>query len=284
MFDSPLRYPGGKGRLAQYVIDLMELNGLSGGHYVEPYAGGAGIAITLLYLEYASRIHLNDLNPAVYAFWKTVRDEPDALCKLIADTPISPDEWRRQRAVQSDPSSGTLALGFSTFFMNRTNRSGILTGGMIGGKEQTGAWKLDARYNREDLARRVEKIASYASRISLYNEDAAGFIETTLAGMPSKALVYFDPPYYEKGRKLYQNHYKHEDHARIAKLVGGVRQKWIVSYDNAEPIRQFYAGYEQEVFGLRYSAQERYQGAEVMVFCDGLERPTSVQPWRGIAA
>jgi len=284
MFDSPLRYPGGKGRLAQYVIDLIDLNGLTGGHYVEPYAGGAGIAITLMYLEYASHIHLNDLNPAVFAFWKSLRDEPDALCKLITDTPVTPDEWRKQRAIQAAASPDPLALGFSTFFLNRTSRSGILTGGMIGGKNQTGEWKLDARYNRQALSQRVQKIASYASRISLYNEDAAAFIQSTLPKIPTSALVYLDPPYYVKGSKLYQNHYEHDDHEAIAKLVGTINQKWIVSYDNATPIRDFYSAYEQEVFGLRYSAQDCYQGAEVMVFCDGLKRPPAVQPWRGIAA
>lgn len=284
MFDSPLRYPGGKGRLTQFVADLIELNGLTGGHYVEPYAGGAGIAISLLYLEYVSQIHLNDLNPSVYAFWKAVRDDPDALCRLIETTPVTPDEWRRQRAVQTAVSPDPLDLGFSTFFLNRTSRSGILTGGMIGGKEQAGDWKLDARYNRPELSRRIQKIASYAPRIKLYNENAADFIATTLAAVPTKALVYLDPPYYVKGSKLYQNHYGHEDHREISELVGGIKQSWIVSYDNAEPIRTFYGSYRQEVFGLNYSAQDNYQGAEVMVFCHGLKRPPQVLPFRGIAA
>ncbi len=284
MFDTPLRYPGGKGRLAQYVIDLMEMNGLAGVHYVEPYAGGAGIAISLLYLEYAEHVHLNDLSKPVFAFWRSVLDEPEALCKLVRDTPITIKEWKRQKAVQTAASPSTLELGFSTFFLNRTNRSGIIKGGIIGGKKQTGKWKLNARFNRADLARRIEKIASYAPRISLYNKDAAAFLAKTLKRIPPSALVYLDPPYYEKGAQLYENHYEPDDHAEIAKLVKAIRQKWIVSYDNVEPIRLLYSKCRQQTFGIRYSAQSRYEGTEVMVFCDKLKTPGEVRPWRGTAA
>lgn len=284
MFDSPLRYPGGKGRLAQYVIELIEMNGLTDGHYVEPYAGGAGIAITLLYLEYVSHIHLNDLNRSVHAFWRSVLDEPEAFCRRVQDTPIDVEEWSRQRAVQMAPNPDTLDLGFSTFFLNRTNRSGIITGGIIGGKDQSGHWKLGARFNRKELAKRIAKIASYAPRISLTNLDAAFFIQKKLKEIPNSALVYLDPPYYAKGRKLYQNQYTHEDHEKIAKLVSTIRQKWIVSYDNSEPIRKFYSAFRQQIFGLRYSAQTAYEGAEVMVFSDKLKAPGEVVPFRGMAA
>jgi DNA adenine methylase len=284
MFDTPLRYPGGKGRLAQYVIDLIEMNDLAGTHYVEPYAGGAGIAIALLYLEYADHVHLNDLSKSVYAFWQSVRNQPEALCRLVRDTSVTVREWKRQKAIQSDPSADTLALGFSTFFLNRTNRSGIIKGGIIGGKNQTGPWKMDARYNRQDLCQRVEKIASYAPRISLYNKDAAVFLEKSLKRIPESALVYLDPPYYAKGRQLYENHYGPDDHVQIAKLARGIRQKWIVSYDNVDPIRSLYARYRQQTFGLRYSAQSRYEGTEVMIFCKDLKTPGKVEPWRGLVA
>lgn len=280
MFDSPLRYPGGKGRLLQFVVDLVEMNDLSGGHYVEPYAGGAGIALSMLYLEYASHIHLNDLNRSVFAFWQAVLKQPDDLCKLVRDTPITVDEWRRQKEVQSDPDADPLALGFSTFFLNRTNRSGIINGGVIGGKDQTGTWTLDARFNRTELLKRIEKIASYAPRISLYNEDAAAFIRGPLKKVPKASLVYLDPPYYLKGSELYENHYCHDDHAKVASLVDSIKQRWIVSYDNAPSICALYAGYRQQVFGLRYSAQSRYVGSEVMIFCDDLKSPGDIEPSR----
>lgn len=284
-FNTPLRYPGGKGRLTQFVADLIDTNNLTGCHYVEPYAGGAGIAITLLYLEYASHIHLNDLNRSVYAFWRSVLKQPEALCKLVRDTSPTIEEWHRQRAVQSDPSASPLQLGFSTFFLNRTNRSGIIKGGVIGGKGQAGAWKLDARYNVADLARRIEKIASYSSRISIYNKDAAALIKETIPTLPDNTLVYLDPPYYVKGKGLYEDHYRHDDHARIADLVNtAIVQPWIVSYDNVKPIRDLYSGHRQTTFGIRYSAGTRCEGSEVMVFCDNLIVPSVIEPSRGIAA
>ena len=284
MFDTPLRYPGGKGRLTQYVGDLIGMNNLVGGHYAEPYAGGAGIALALLYLEYVSRIHLNDLNKSVFAFWKTVCEEPEALCRLIKDKRPSIAEWRRQKAIQVASSPSTLELGFSTFFLNRTNRSGIIHGGVIGGKKQTGKWKIDARYKKEDLIKRIEKIASFAPRISLYNLDAAEFICKHVSKLPKKSLIYLDPPYFGQGRFLYEDHYQNDDHKKLALLVHSIKQKWIVTYDNVRAIRRLYPDHDKQTFALRYSAQDRYAGTEVMVFCPDLERPREIESWRGMAA
>jgi DNA adenine methylase len=284
-FNTPLRYPGGKGRLTQYMGRVIEMNGILDGHYVEPFAGGAGIAISLLFLEYVRKIHLNDVNPSVHAFWEAVLEHTEDLCRLIVDTPITMDEWHRQRAVQRQADKvSVLDLGFSTFFLNRTNRSGIISGGVIGGKEQTGAWKLDARFNKLGLINRIERIAAYRSRISLMRMDAAAFIRDYLPTISDKALVYLDPPYYLKGQGLYQNHYRHEDHAEIAELVRfAIRQRWIVSYDNHIAIRELYCGFRQEEFGLHYSANNRFRGSEIMIFQDTLNTPDKVQPSRAAA-
>ena len=285
MYYTPLRYPGGKGRLAQHVIDLMEMNDLAGAHYVEPYAGGAGIAISLLYLEYADHIHLNDLDLAVYSFWRSIIDRTEDFLRLIRDTPLTVEEWRKQRALQyAKEGADTLELGFSTFYMNRTSRSGILRGGVIGGVAQTGKWKMDARYNRDALSKRIEKIASYSSRISIYNQDASALIAEVLPTLPVRSLIYLDPPYYHHGSRLYHASYKHDDHARIAGQVKDIEQRWIVSYDNVEPIRALYADYRQQTFGLRWTAQRQYDGVEVMVYCDDLIIPEEVRPFRGMAA
>jgi DNA adenine methylase len=285
MFDSPLRYPGGKGRLTQHVIDLIEMNALVGAHYAEPYAGGAGIAIPLLYLEYVDHIHLNDLDPSVYAFWRSVIGRTEEMVRLVRDTPLTVEEWRKQRAIQvrAGPKD-ELELGFSTFYLNRTSRSGIIRAGVIGGVNQTGKWKMDARYDADVLTRRIEKIASYASRISLYNLDAADLINDVLPTLPRCGLVYLDPPYYENGSKLYHTSYKHDDHEKISRQVATINQQWIVSYDNVEPIRQFYAAYRQRTFGLRYSANKVYEGVEVMVYCDSLEIPGEIRPCRRVSA
>ena len=156
--NSPLRYPGGKGRLSGFIRQIFEDNELLDGHYVEPYAGGAGLALNLLFLDYASCIHLNDIDRSVFAFWHSVVNSPDALCKLIRDTPVTVDQWQKQKVIHRSPDKQSLLdLGFATFFLNRCNRSGILMGGIIGGQKQEGTWKIDARYNKSDLCRRIEK-------------------------------------------------------------------------------------------------------------------------------
>ena len=281
---TPLRYPGGKGRLTQAVIDIMTTNGLEGGHYVEPFAGGAAIGLTLLTLEYASHIHINDLNRSIHAFWKTALDDTDELCGLIRSKRVSMAEWRGQHAVQRDPDASPIELAFSTFFLNRCNRSGIILGGVIGGKGQTGTWKLDARFNKPDMISRIERIASLRHRIFLYNLDAAVLIEKVLPKIPKRSLVYLDPPYYVKGKGLYEDHYQHEDHALIAKKVLALEHPWIVSYDNTPEITRLYRSVKSRVFGLRYSAHARYEGAEIMFFANRLKIPSEIIPSRAQAA
>jgi DNA adenine methylase len=283
-FNTPLRYPGGKARLARYVMNVVDMNALVGGHYVEPYAGGAAIGLTMLYLERVGHIHLNDLNRAVHAFWHSVLNDCDALCDLIENTEVTIDERLRQKAVQRDATAKTLDLGFSTFFLNRTNRSGIIAGGVIGGNAQNGEWKIDARFNKPDLIRRIRKVAAYRSRITLYNLDAMELLKTILPSLPEKTLTYLDPPYYTKGQKLYQNHYKPDDHLAIAEEIGRIRQKWLVSYDNTPAIAELYVAYEQETFGLSWSARSRYEGSEIMIFGPGVKRPQVIETWRGVAA
>ena len=279
-FNTPLRYPGGKGKLTDYIKLVFEQNELLDGHYIEPYAGGAGIALNLLMHNYASCIHLNDLNKAVFTFWDVLLRDPPELCKKITDTPVTAAEWDKQKAIFKDPANHTpLELAYATFFLNRTNRSGIILGGMIGGKKQDGEWKLDARFNKVDLVKRIEKIALYKSRIKLYNLDAADLIKTVLPTLPKKTLVYFDPPYYVQGHGLYESHYKHGDHIAIAKLVKTkVKLPWIVSYDHAPEIVKMYGDCPSIVYGINYSAQNKYKGAEVMFFSKGLEIPDIANP------
>lgn len=279
-FNTPLRYPGGKAKLTNFIKLVFEENDLLDGHYVEPYAGGAGIALALLYQSYVKTIHLNDLNPAVYAFWHSVLNNNEALCKLIHDTPVTMNEWEKQRQVMLNPEKhDKVALGFATFFLNRTNRSGILMGGVIGGKGQSGDWKLDVRFNKPDLINRIEKLALYRSRIKLYNLDAADLISDVLPRLPENTLVYLDPPYYVKGKGLYQNHYTHDDHKAIAKQVQKeIKLPWIVSYDYAPEIMEMYVKSRGIVYGLNYSAQEKYEGMEAMFFSKKLLIPEVTNP------
>lgn len=285
LYFSPLRYPGGKARLARYMGQLIEANDLVDGHYVEPYAGGAGVALAMLYLEYASHIHLNDLNRSVHAFWRACLDDPEEMCRRVGDTPLDMEEWRRQREIQREDDPDMIDLGFSTLYMNRTNRSGVIKGGVIGGKAQAGQWKIDARFNRKDIQDRIQKLASYKSRVSLYRKDALELI-TELAGTtPQKTLFYLDPPYYRKADRLYDNHYKPADHASLAEAIGKLDRPWVVSYDDQPEIRALYQGFRQEGFGIGYSAGTVTKGAEVMIFGGRLtSAPHSVSTWRGFAA
>jgi len=274
---TPLRYPGGKAKLAVYVKSLMEANRLLDGEYVEPYAGGAAIALELLFHEYVSRIYINDISRPIHSFWKAVLHHTEGLCKLVKDTPVTVRAWDKQRQIMVNPfDHDALALGFATFFLNRTNRSGILNGGIIGGRDQTGPWKIDARYNAAELIRRIQSIADMKNRIRLTRQDALHFLKSGVEKWPEKTLIYLDPPYYVKGRDLYYDFYTPKDHACVAGFVraGIKKQRWIVSYDNAPAIRKLYGASPHIIYYIGYSARSACQGSEVMFFCDGLKVPS----------
>lgn len=270
---SPLRYPGGKGKVANFLKLVFLRNNLIGQSYAELYAGGASVALALLYEEYASHIFINDLNYSIYAFWYSALNDTDALCTRIQNTAVTIDEWHKQKAIQISEQPELLDLAFSTFFLNRTNRSGIISGGVIGGKNQDGRWKLDARYNKPDLIGRIRKIGRYKNRITLTKYDAAKYINNVIPTLPQNTFLYLDPPYYVKGGELYEHFYKHDDHAEIAKLVREIENPWIVSYDAVPQIKVLYAGCEQLEYSLNYSAANRYKGSEVMFLSEQLVRP-----------
>lgn len=276
---TPLRYPGGKGKLAGYIKRLMETNRLLDGEYVEPYAGGAAIALELLFHEYVSQVHINDVSRPVHAFWRSALKRTEELCKLVKDTRLTVASWDKQRRIMEQPRDhDDLALGFATFFLNRTNRSGILNGGIIGGRDQTGPWKIDARYNAPELVNRIQSIANLGNRIKLTRQDALKFLQAGVKKWPEKTLIYLDPPYYVKGRDLYYDFYNPEDHASVAEFVTGsiAKQRWIVSYDNAPAIRDLYRGCPHIVYDIGYSARSARQGSEVMFFGKGLRIPSVV--------
>lgn len=272
-FVSPLRYPGGKLKVVDYIKRLYEANDLYDGTYIEPYAGGASVALSLLFSEYAHTIRINDIDRSIYAFWHSVLNETEALCRLIHDTNVNLEVWQIQHDIQDHKNEvGLLELGFSTFFLNRTNRSGILSAGVIGGKNQTGNFKIDARYNKQDLIERIENIADYSDRIELTNLDAVELLKSIKR--PSKdTLCYLDPPYYIKGRDLYLNYYNDDDHRLIANAVKKYKGKWIISYDSVPFIKDLYHDYRQEEYYLSYSAGNPAKGREIMVYSDELSIP-----------
>ncbi len=273
-YSSPLRYPGGKGKLAGFFSQLITANGLEGGTYIEPFAGGAGVAMSLLAEGKVGNIVINDIDRPIHAFWQAVLDRPEDMARKIRETAVTVEEWRKQKKIQRAPDANVFDLGFSTFFLNRTNRSGVLDGGPIGGLEQKGTYKIDARYNPERLAGIVEHIGSLSEHIQLYGTDAEDFIRKVLPDQDrDSTLVYLDPPYYQKGAYLYMNYYSHWDHLRLSEAVDECAHHWVVSYDDDPAIRDFYRPYRRREFCLDYSAYERRKGREIMFFSDELEVP-----------
>tara|TARA_R110002051_G_C8660477_1_gene488952 strand:- start:228 stop:1136 length:909 start_codon:yes stop_codon:yes gene_type:complete len=270
-FVTPLRYPGGKARLGEWLGSLMRHNGISGGSYVEPYAGGAGAAIYLLTHGYVNNIIINDADPAIYAFWWSILNDDKFFFDLFEKTEINMESWYQQKNIVNNPDEHSITeLGFATFFLNRTNRSGIISAGVIGGKKQEGKYKIDARYNKEKLLKRIKSINSLKNHITVYNLDALELVTKKLHEENSKCLVYLDPPYYVKGSQLYRNHYQPEDHAKIADTVRKIRHPWLVTYDNCDPIRALYSQERNVEFSLHYSTHLSRPNATEIMFYDNL--------------
>lgn len=267
MYYSPLRYPGGKGKLApfmEYMIDKLDLRG---GTYIEPFAGGAGIALELLFTGVVNHIVINDYDKAVASFWKAVLTENSRFVEQIMNVPIDIQEWEKQREILRTSNKYSFELGFATFFLNRTNRSGIINGGPIGGKKQDGEWKLDVRFNRESLAERVKAIGERKRDITVYNKDVNSLIVNYIQKYGERTLIYFDPPYFEKGKQLYMNYFSLEDHKRIEKLIDEhVNCNWMITYDNAPEIVRIYDGYEIKQYDLNYSVAKKRVASELIIF------------------
>lgn len=277
---SPLRYPGGKGKLSRYMAAIVRANGLSDGRYIEPYAGGAGMAWELLITGVVRRVLINDISPHVFAFWKSVLSHTDELCRRIREVSLSVEEWDRQKEIfRRHGDVSTIELGVSCFYLNRTNRSGILNGGPIGGRNQEGKWRMDARFNREDLIRRITKIANCAGRIEVTCADAVEFLREKSGDFGEKDLIYVDPPYFEKGRLLYYDAYGPDDHAAVAELLLGLEgPRWVVSYDDVGAIRSLYESAPRLEYTIGYSARRRTRGCEVMFFSKGMAVPKLATP------
>lgn len=275
-FLSPLRYPGGKAVLGNFLCDVLVKNGIYQ-TYCEAYAGGAGAALYLLFSEKVDRIILNDADVHIYSFWQSILHETQAFIQRIRTCRISMAEWHRQREIYDNPQAHTeFEIGFSTFFLNRCNRGGILpNAGPIGGFEQDGNYLINARFNKKNLIERIQNIASYANRIELYDLDATDFLAEIVQNEdPNQTLLYLDPPYFYQGKKLYHNFYEETHHQGIEVLLSGMEDfRWLVSYDNVQPIAEIYSNYRQFSFDLNYSVQVTKKGKELMIFSNNLRLP-----------
>lgn len=269
-YRSPLRYPGGKNCIYAFMKSLLEENGMVGISYAEPYAGGAGLALRLLMDGLVQEIYINDFDVSIYAFWQTVLNRPDELCSWIEQVPINIQTWEHYKQIQRDRSDvDMLTLAESTFFLNRTNVSGVISGGPIGGMRQTGKYKIDVRFNKTDLIHRIKDIASISDKIHLSNLDGIDFIERHEEKVHNDLFIYLDPPYYKKGSFLYLNAFDDDAHKTLAEKVSQLDCRWLVSYDNQEFILGLYPRYRKLLYQLSQCTSNRV-GDEVLIFDDKL--------------
>jgi DNA adenine methylase len=261
---SPLRYPGGKGRLSRFVADLLRWQSPRPRRYVEPFAGGAGVALRLLVDEHVDEIVINDLNPGIAAFWRLLFYGTDALLGRLESCSVDIEEWHRQRQIYLAEPDDDAELGFALFFLNRTNRSGILDGRPIGGYQQSGDWKIDARFDKNGLRRRIKALSAYGTRVSVRELDGIELIAEYLSD--PDAFIYADPPYLGKGDDLYLDTLSWPDHVRLAELlVGGGR--WLLTYDaDSRVTEDLYVGLRCAEFTMSHSAAVQHVGHEYAVF------------------
>ena len=270
--DSPLRYPGGKTKLYGLVSELVSMNVSSGSTYVEPFAGGAGLALKLLYHGDVSRLVLNDIDDSIFCFWDSCLNNTEAMCKMVVDCKPTIEVWDYQRMVYNNPyTHSELERGFATLFLNRCNISGVICGGPIGGRQQSGRYLLDARYNPVSLTKKIEKIGYHRENILFSHMDAAEFLKTLVAKMRVEdTFVNIDPPYVRKGPMLYRNSFSTEDHVSLSYIIKSLQQKWITTYDKCDLIRQLYCELRIREIVLNYSAGGSKHGDEFLVLGDSV--------------
>lgn len=272
---SPLRYPGGKGCIFNFVSKFFYENQLIGTSYAEPYAGGAGLALRLLYEEYVNHIYINDYDKSIYTFWKCVLEDSTRFCDWISTVEISVENWFYYKELQNNAGNiSDFDLAKSTFFLNRTNISGVIKGGIIGGQKQKGKYKIDARFNKEDLIKRIQKIAKFRNRITVTNLDGLEFINK-MNRKKENIFIYIDPPYVEKGADLYMNFYSKKDHEQLSAKIHKMNMKWMVSYDNTDLILNLYKNKRKVIYQLSQAASNRI-GDEVLIFSEELNFENSI--------
>ena len=262
---SPLRYPGGKACIFKFMTKLLEENDLVGTDYAEPYAGGAGLALKLMMEEYVGDIYINDLDPSIHSFWNAILNRPEDFCKWIEEVPVTVEQWLYYKQIQSNyKTADTFELAKSTFFLNRTNVSGVIMGGVIGGLKQEGKYKIGARFNKQDLINRIINIHRFSKRIHLYNINGVDFVKE-LEKMRRSIFIYLDPPYYKKGSYLYMNAFSDSDHQLLASKVKKLKKKWIISYDNQDFILTLYKEEPKVLYQLSQCTSNRI-GDEILIF------------------
>lgn len=236
----------------------------------EPFCGGAGAALILLADGFADQIMLNDADLRIFSAWHAILEEPERFVAKLRDVRLDMQEWYHHRDLVSRFSEDEYSfdVGFSTLYLNRTTRSGIiLNAGPIGGYDQRGKWKLDARFNVERLASQVEWLAANRSRIELSNMDALSFIDRVRRKPTSDNMLFFiDPPYVKAGGRLYFDGMSEAKHVALSDiLTSGSVKHWVLTYDDAPLIRQLYKSQKCSNISVNYSLQYKRRENEILV-------------------
>lgn len=266
---SPLRYPGGKNCIFPFMSKFFYENNILGIPYAEPYAGGAGLALHLLLDGYVERIYINDLDPYIYFFWKTILNRTDEFCRWIEDVNVDINTWRYYKdQYKKGVEENEFEIAKIAFFLNRTNISGVLDAGPIGGNNQAGKYKIDVRFRKDDLINKILVIANRKNDIYLSNYDGVYFVKG-LNRKHGDMFIYLDPPYVEKGHYLYMNFFQENDHIQLSKFVTKIKKKWMISYDKNDLILRNYSQWSMIQYQLMQCTSNRKK-YEILAFSDGM--------------
>lgn len=263
---TPFRYPGSKSSFASTVKSYVLHNDLQGCKIIEPYAGSAAVTLALVSEEICSSAVLGERDPLMFSFWKVALQQPDALINKIREADVSLERWHELRPLlecETPEEDRLVEMAFAALFFNRTNFSGVLHTGPIGGQDQSSAYKIDCRFNREDLIARVREIAKLGDRINVVFGDAVDLIKENKRRVTP--FFYIDPPYFVQGRKLYRHHYKLRDHVALSKSLGSVKFNWMLSYDNHDVIRSLYGEFKQVEKKFQYSTRVSKNEDELLI-------------------
>lgn len=213
---------------------------------------------------------INDYDIAIYSIWYAILNDTERFINDIINAKINIQEWEIQKNIYNkslEEKIYSYDLAFATYFLNRTNRSGIITGGPIGGKNQNGKYKFDCRSNKSDLIRKIVRISDYKNKIQLYNMEANDFIDKIiLRHNPNEIFTFFDPPYYEQGKNLYTNFFKYEDHLNLQEKINNLSDYyWILTYDNKDEILSIYEDYSKYLYSINYSASNVRKAKEILI-------------------
>ncbi len=274
---SLLRYPGGKTYLAPFLRRVLEANQMLNGTYVEPFAGSAGAALRLLAEGHVSQIILGDIDPVVSSFWELSLKESDALISFIRTVPLDIKEWHKQREAYFDVSRPLQERAYAFFYLNRTNRSGVLFAGPIGGKKQDGKYLLGARFNREGLISRARTIADLASSIDFRRSNAVTLCRAVAAehtAIGGKYFLYLDPPYYEWGPELYISTFSPRQHMYLASALAQIGSvPWLLSSDCHPDAIETYSRFNQAQVSMNYSIHQHRKATELLVWPSWTKMP-----------